>query len=60
MLASLSLIVMLMFAAVAVAQEDNGGQPATVGAGDEVNVVDTPVTAGEFGGGQTCKCQRKC
>ncbi len=47
MLASLSLMAMLMFATVALAQED-GGQPAATGAGDEVEKVDEPVTASEF------------
>ena len=47
MLASLSLMAMLMFAAVAVAQED-GGQPAATGAGGEVERVDEPATAAAF------------
>ena len=52
MLASLPLMAMLMFAAGALAQEEDGGQPAATGAGGEANVVDEPVTAGEFGGDQ--------
>ena len=48
MLASLSLMAMLMFATVALAQEDEGGQPAAKTPGDEVETVDEPVTASEF------------
>ena len=52
MLASLSLITMLMFAAVALAQEEDSGQRAAQSAGGGVG-VGQPVSASEFDGGQT-------
>ncbi len=52
MLASLSLMAIFVFAATALAQQYDDDQPAATGAGGKVDVVDEPVTAGEFGGDQ--------
>ena len=48
MLASLSLMAMLMFSTIALAQEEEGGQPAAPGASGKVNTVDEPATASAF------------